>query len=59
MKRVVIIATILRDVKIISGMGYSISATIGANTVRVLANILQSPIAVEEKTIGKRSMCPK
>ena len=58
MKSDTITAVKLRVVKMISGVGCGISAMMGANDVKARASILHTPMLVDEKTIGNRSMCP-
>ena len=48
----------VKVVKMISGVGSSTLATIGAKTVVKRAKTLQIPMLVEEKTTGKRSIWP-
>lgn len=45
--------------KISIGSGASISVTIGANIVKILATILQTPNAVEEYMAGNKWAQPK
>jgi hypothetical protein len=46
------IAIIAKMANIIIGVGFETSATIGANTVALLANMLQIPKTVDARTAG-------